>query len=152
MFRYSLRTLLILLAVGPMVLAGIYLAPRIPAVVALVSLLAFISWLPEHRFRRQLKSRESLDDARFFNEFYAASGISADIPRRLRPIYEMFFRIPSGKSRPHDHPPALVDVDTSDLVRSIEKEFGVTISDIDAEGIDGSFDSIVRHVGNRLAN
>ena len=150
--RYKLRTLLIVLALGPMVLAGIYLAPIISAVVALASLLAFVSWLPEHRFRRQLKSRESLDDARFFNEFYADSVISVDIPRRLRPLYETFFRIPSGKLRPHDQPPALVDVDTSDLVRSIEKEFGVTISDIDLEGIDGSFDSIVRDLGNRLAN
>jgi len=150
--RFRLRTLLIVLALGPPVLARIYLAPTISAVIALASILAFVSWLPEHRFRRQLKCRESLDDARFFNEFYADSSISADIPRRLGPLYETFFRIPSGKLRPYDQPPALVDVDTSDLVRSIEKEFGVTISDIDLVGIDGSFDSIVRDLGNRLDN
>jgi hypothetical protein len=110
-----------------------------------------ISWLPEHRFRRELQNSESLDDARFFNEFYVDSGIAADIPRRLRPLYEKFFRIPSGTLRPHDRPPELVDVDTSGLVRSIEVEFGVTISAIDLEGIDGSFDSIVRDLETRLA-
>lgn len=44
--------------------------------------------------------------------------------------------------RPLGRPPEIAELNTADLVKAIEVEFDVSISDADAERIDGSFDSI----------
>lgn len=116
------------------------------AIVAIASVAAWISFWPERKFRKELSQREPIDDATFFREFYSASGIPEDIPRRLKPLFCEFFQIEPGKLRPADRPPEIVELDTVDLIRDIEKEFVLSISDKDAEQINGSFDSIVQYV------
>lgn len=56
-----------------------------------------------------------------------------------------------NKLRPDDHPSDIVDFCTLDLVRAIETEFKVTITDSDAENMDGSFDSIVQFLAKSEA-
>jgi hypothetical protein len=88
----------------------------------------------------------------------ADTPITPEDVRSFRLVFKLFNRISRRKASSHrpcvsasaDLPPALVDVDTSGLVTSIESEFGVTIPDIEAEGIDGSFDSIVRFLAVRV--
>jgi hypothetical protein len=57
-----------------------------------------------------------------------------------------YFDMEIGKLRPDDRPPEICELDNSDLIRQIEAEFGVTITDSDLENIDGSFRSIVRYL------
>jgi hypothetical protein len=157
--RYRLRTLHIALAVAPPLLAlawwicaterGQLYLPMAALVIA--CLVTWFSFAPERRFRREVASREPLDDAEFIRQCYPGSEIPPDVPLRLRPIYCRYFDIEIGKLRPADRPPEIVDLDTVDLVREIEQAFGITISDQDAENIDGSFDSIVRHLASRRA-
>jgi len=61
-------------------------------------------------------------------------------------MYCKIFDIEVGKLRPHDRPPLLAELDLADFMEGIHAEFGVSISDKDAERIDGSFDSIVRYL------
>ena len=92
-----------------------------------------------------------MDDLTFYGSFYASTDVPADVPRRLRPIYGTFFGIDATRLRPTDRPPETTDIDTVGLVRDIEAEFDVTIPDVDAEDIDGSFDSIVRYLASTKA-
>ncbi|MBI3467668.1 MAG: acyl carrier protein [Planctomycetes bacterium] len=122
------------------------------AVVGFCLFVAIASWLsfaPDRRFRRELAGRAPLDDEQFFAKFYAGTRVDPDVPRRLRPIYCEVFGIDVEKMRPTDRPPLVCEIDTSELVTDIEQEFGVAISDEEAEGIDGSFDSIVRFLSER---
>ena len=120
----------------------------VAAAILLIALITWLSFGSERRFRRAIASRATLDDREFVSPFYAGSQIPTDIPLRLRPIYCRYFNIEIGKIRPSDKPPEISDLDTVDLVRQIEVEFGVAIPDKDAEGVDGSFDSIVRYLAS----
>lgn len=119
------------------------------AIIVIATVAAWITNWPEHKFRKELSQREPMDDAAFFREFYSASGVPEDIPRRLKPLFCEFFQIEPGKLRPVDRPPEIVELETVDLIRDIEKEFEVSISDKDAEQISGSFDSIVQFLASR---
>ena len=156
--HFGLRTLLIVLAVGsPLIWVACQFAPganvvqsaAAVGVLAIATIATWISFSPERKFRREYEQRESLADAQFFNKFYAETNVPADIACRLRPIYCKFFDLDVGKLRPQDRPPEYVELDMIDLVRDIETEFSVKISDDDAEHIDGSFDSIARYLAKR---
>jgi len=161
--HFGFRTLLIVLAVGmPLAWVACQFMPGANLVrsaagvgiFAIATIATWISFWPERKFRREVANREPLDDTQFFHEFYADTNVPADITCRLRPIYCKFFDLEVGKLRPEDRPPEIVDLDMIDLVRDIEAEFGVNISDKDAERIDGSFDSIARYLAehSRSAN
>lgn len=90
-----------------------------------------------------------MDADQFYQSFYVTNGVPADIPRRLRPIYAKFFGLDETRLHPFDRPPELDEIDEVELFDEIEGEFGVTISDKDAENIDGSFDSIVQYLTAR---
>ena len=110
----------------------------------LTVIVVLLVFMRESRFHREYNARESMDDEKFYQSFYATTQIHADIPLRLRPIYARFWGIDPLKLRPLDCPPEIVDIDTVELVQEIEREYDVSISDDDAEKIDGSFDSIVQ--------
>jgi len=121
----------------------------VPIGIAVVVFIVWLSFASERAFHRELKLREPLDDEGFYQYFYASTGVPADIPKRLRPIYGKFFGIDPTRLRPMDRPPEIVEIDLVDLVREIEAEFDLTIPDADAENVDGSFDSIVRYLTAR---
>jgi hypothetical protein len=158
--QFRLRTLLIVLALGPPLLAlGWWLVmtetgrPYLSlAVLALIA--GVVTWFwyaPERRYWREVARREPLDDAEFIRQFYADGAVPAEIILRLRPLYCRMFGFEIGKLRPTDRPPALNELDTTDFVWEIEEEFGIDIPDQDAENIDGSFDAIVRYLASRPA-
>jgi acyl carrier protein len=113
--------------------------------IAAVALAWMMAW-PERRFRRELASRAPMDADQFLQSFYGKSEVPPDIPRRLRPIYARFFELDETRLRPFDRPPELDEIDEVELFDEIEGEFGVVISDKDAENIEGSFDSIVQYL------
>jgi acyl carrier protein len=112
---------------------------------------AWISFAPERRLWHEFARRDPLDDSEFIRQCYGDSNVPLDIPVRLRPIYGAHFGMDVGKLRPSDRSPDIDELDTVDLVRQIEQEFGLTFPDQDAESLDGSFDSIVRYLASRRA-
>jgi hypothetical protein len=121
----------------------------IVAILVIATIATWISFWPDRKFRREMASREPLDDTEFFTQFYADSDVPPEIIRRLRPMYCKSFDVEVAKLRPHDRPPLLADLDLVHFMEDIETEFGVSISDIDAERIDGSFDSIARYLASQ---
>ncbi len=117
--------------------------------VCLVLVLPLVFLAREYAIRYRISRRTPLEDDPFFETFYSAVGVPADIPRRLRPIYARFFALDPLKIRPADRPPDIEDADTSELVTAIEREFGVSFGDADLEHIDGSFDSIVQYLASQ---
>jgi len=61
-------------------------------------------------------------------------------------MYCKVFDLEVENLRPQDRPPEIAELDLVDFVQDIEIEFGVKISDNDAEHIDGSFDAIARYL------
>lgn len=123
---------------------GFWPTVLIALIVLGVPLAVWLSMAAGRRFRSELNARESLDDDAFVRTFYTSTDIPEHIPRRLRPVYADYFELDASKLRPEDRPPDIVDSDNVDFVRAIEAEFNVTITDADAENMDGSFDSIVQ--------
>ena len=108
----------------------------------------YLSWA-ERAFNRELAQR-TLQTPEEFARFYSTPEEQA-IALRLLTIYSNFFGIEPGKLRPEDCPPIIVEIDNVELIQDIETEFGISISDRDAEGINGSFDSIMQFLAkNRL--
>ena len=115
-----------------------------------VAYLTWLSFAADRSFNRTLKSRSPMDDEAFIECFYASTDVPSNIPLRLRPLYAECFGIDPTLLRPTDRPPIIDELDTVDLVRDIEFEFGISIPDEDAERVDGSFDSIVRYLAARM--
>ena len=112
--------------------------------VGLVPILVWFSFRKERAFTRELAQR-ALQAPAEFASFYSTPE-EREIALRLLPIYSSFFGIEAGKLRPDDRPPEIVEIDTVELVLEIEAEFGVSIPDRAAEGLNGSFDSIVQYL------
>lgn len=132
-------------------MSGVWPYIVVPLALGVIAFYVWLSFASERTFHRTLKRRDPMDDMTFYESFYASTDVPADIPRRLRPIYANFFGIDEARLWPTDRPPEIVDVDTVDLLREIEIEFDVSMSDADAERIDGSFDSIVRYLAATTA-
>jgi hypothetical protein len=115
------------------------------AVVAFVVFIMLFVWFEsrhDRAFNRELAQRTSQTPDEFAS-FYSTVN-ERSIALRLLPLYARFFGIETGKLRPQDCPPIIVEIDHVELIQDIETEFGISISDRDAEGINGSFDSIVQ--------
>ena len=102
------------------------------------------------RLGAKMSERPVLDDAAFFDTYYASSGIPADIPIRTR----MIIAEQLGKSwrgiRPADNIPQMdEEFDFADVMFEIAEEFGIRISLEDIQLLDGTFDSAVRYVASR---
>lgn len=106
----------------------------------------YLTWA-ERKFNRELAQRTSQSPDEFAS-FYATA-CERSIALRLLPIYSRFFGIEPGKLRPLDRPPIIVEIDHVKLIADIETEFGVSVSDREAERIDGSFDSIVQFLARK---
>jgi hypothetical protein len=98
---------------------------------------------------KRFTQRELLDDEAFFQRFYAGTGISKEIPLRLRRLYTKELLIdrvwPEDKTVEFDW-----ELDFGDVLDRVEREFGVRFTKDEVEQIDGSFDSIVRLVAKKL--
>ena len=122
----------------------------------------------ERAYAELLEQRPHLSDDEFFEEFYAASGITRDIPVRLRTLYENIFGYDLAALRPEDNHAYFYDgVDFADVMYRVQREFDLkeipyatvvkpplTYRGITNEQgeIDGTFDSVVRYVATELAS
>jgi hypothetical protein len=96
-------------------------------------------------FRKKLKTRQETEDDEFFNRFHAGTGISRDVPVRLRRLCATQIHPLLSRVHPSDVMQAVHDeIDLGDFLREVEVEFGVTWSREDMAALDGSFDSVVR--------
>jgi len=111
----------------------------------------------ERAYREQTKQRPSLTDDAFYQTFYAGTEIPKEIPIRLRNLYQKMLGYDLSTLRPEDNQAVIYDdVDFADFIYRVEREFGVTIPIIRGHiseqfgVIDGTFDSVVRHLHQAL--
>ena len=98
---------------------------------------------------RELRRRPLLDDGQFYRRFYAASGIPAGIPLRLRQLYAE--QLGMDRVWPEDHAAEFIEeLDFRDLLDEVAGKFGVHFSEEHVDALDGSFDSLVRCVASML--
>jgi len=116
----------------------------------------FLAWLDDllykathSRLERELEARPQLDDQAFYEAYYGSSGISKDIPIRIRKVYveqlgECWRGVIPGDKVDEICP----DVDFAEVLYEIEDEFGIKIPIEDMKKMEGSFDEVVRYVAS----
>jgi acyl carrier protein len=99
-----------------------------------------LSWVfdPSERPLRQFKSvlaaRESLSDSAMMSQYFSPDFAGHDVPGTVRRIIGEQLGFPADKLLPDDDLSGCYpDLDLIELVRELEEEFEVTISDEDAE-------------------
>lgn len=119
----------------------------------------------ERAYETERARRPQLDDAAFYDTFYAGTEVPQDIPIRYRRLLEAILGENLAGLWPDDNIAAIYDdLDFADVIYRIEREFKVRIPLAEnlkppltcQEGaasqgtIDGTFDSVVRHLARRL--
>jgi len=124
-------------------LGGLFVAAR---------LFVHLAKAPRRRFRRDFAAREPLDAETFVATYYAGTNVSADVVRRLRPLYAREFGLSPERLRPADNPRMMFDrTDDVSLIRSIEAEFEITFSGEDVAELSGTLDSLMRYVARKTS-
>ncbi len=110
--------------------------------------------LPSERaFDEEAASRPVLDDEAFYQSYYAASGIAKEIPVRLRRLLAYQLGRRWEKVQPTDQPPEVCpDLDFAEIVFEVDEEFGINTAGEEINALDGSFDSLVRHIARKKSS
>ena len=115
----------------------------------LMTLAPLLPSADERRFRRAVHERPLLSDDEFYDRFYRDSEVPSHIPCRLRKIYAAQLGMdrvwPEDKATDFDG-----ELDLADLLIDVADEFGVQFTDEEIKQMDGSFDSIVKCLAEKL--
>ena len=91
-----------------------------------------------------------MDDQAFHEAHYGGSGISEDIPIRVRKVYVEQLGDCWKGVRPDDNVcESDPDLDLAELLFEIEDDFGIKIPWDEMRKLDGTFDAIVRYVASQ---
>lgn len=104
------------------------------------------------RHHRSILRRTSLSDEEFFDHYYSTSLLRRAVVLRLRRVFVSYLGADPIAYRfiPDDDITTIFgDVDTSDVVRSIEAEFHVTFLDNEVERM-STFDAVLRTVSEKV--
>jgi len=119
----------------------------------------------ERVYKTERAARPQLNDAAFYDKFYAGTEIPRDIPIRYRRLLEAILGEDLAGLWPDDNIAAIYDgLDFADVIYRIEREFRVRIplaenlkppltcgDEAAPQGtIDGTFDSVIRYLARRL--
>ena len=100
---------------------------------------------------RKLAARPRLSEDEFYDCFYSRSEVPRDIPIRLRRLWADELGDEWYGVEPGDKPEEILWwLDLADLYRAAAEEFRINIRKADWRAIDGSFDSLVRYLAERL--
>lgn len=105
----------------------------------------------EREYVRKCKSRPLLSDEEFLDNFYSQSPFPVDIPLRIRKL----FREQEGADRviPTDCVWDMSDDFLMDeLMYEISEEFRIEVRDHEIVSLDGTFDSIVKLVAQKVSS
>jgi hypothetical protein len=120
---------------------------------AVVLAAAYFKPAKEHAFERELKNRPQLDDDAFYEKFYAGTATPKEIPIRLRQLYAEQLGQPWANVLPQDNPARVYgDLDPADLLAEVAKEFAVPFSAEEMQRLDGSFDSVVKFLNEKVGS
>ena len=110
------------------------------AVAALIIVSAVLLWWLDPTMRRarsfkaKLKDREPLSDAAMVANYFATEGVALETPGGVRRIFAKQMGYPAEKLLPDDDLTFYwYDLDMIEVVREIEAEFGIELTDSDAE-------------------
>lgn len=93
------------------------------------------------------RERQERDDEEFYNRFYLNSGVPAEIPTRIRRVFQAVFGESMLRLEPADNLFIVFDgLDPLDVLAAIQREFQLTCFRPEASPSGWSFDSIVQYV------
>ena len=104
----------------------------------------------EWAFACDVRSREPIDDETFWAANYKKSGIPFEVATTVRRIYGEQLGHDYRKLRASDFDPAMLEIDTVEMVLEIEEALGVGVSDDEAGETRGSIDGIVQLFARNL--
>jgi hypothetical protein len=90
----------------------------------------------ERQFKAELAARESISDEELFRHYFASNGVAPDVPGRVRRIFAKHTQYPADKLLPDDDLMFVWhEMDSTDLVRDVDREFGIEITGAEAESV-----------------
>ncbi len=125
---------------------------------ALLAVGAVLAWLldpnrrREREFTAELATREPVSDEELFARYYAAGEAAADAPGRVRRVFARHMDYPADKLLPDDDLLFFWDeLDMIDLIRDLEREFGIEITNTDVATVPSCTIRAVSHLVSRKA-
>ena len=107
--------------------------------------------MPERKYAEECDTRQPLTDDEFLEKYYSGKDFSADIPIRLRRLLSRV--LGAHKVIPSDNVFDIYqDVDFMEIVYEVGEEFDMGISVDEASKCDGTFDSLVRLLVEKIGS
>jgi hypothetical protein len=111
---------------------------------------SFAMFETERKYREESKQRPELSDDEFIQQFYP-DGVKREIPLRIRKILSKQLKL--NKLEPPDCPADILqDIDLYVIVREVADDFDVSVTEEEVASLDGSIDSIVRLVDQKVTS
>jgi acyl carrier protein len=108
-----------------------------PASLAVVSVLAYFfdpNLRAERRYKTQLKERKPVVDEELFEAYFSEKEVARDIPARVRAIMAKHMQYPAERMLPDDDLTFFwYDLDGVVVIQELEEQFGIEITEADAE-------------------
>src|SRR5438105_3762683 len=107
---------------------------------ALLPVIAVLVWfIGDHREREylaELATRELVSEEELFCRYFVDGESAPDVPGRVRRVFAQNTGYPEYKILPDDDLTFFwFELDMIPLIRDLEREFGIEITDADAEGL-----------------
>jgi hypothetical protein len=89
-------------------------------------------------YAKKLAAREAVTEDELFVRYFDENDVTPDVPGRVRMLFAKHMGYRADKMLPDDDLMFFwYDLDMIELVRDLEREFGIAISDADLEGVSG---------------
>jgi acyl carrier protein len=114
----------------------------IPIVIVVLFVLWWLDSAKRH-YKKLLNSRDPVSDEQLVRQYFDADRISPKIPGAVREIFAQHMGYPAEKMLPDDDLTFYwADLDQAELVRDLESQFNIVVSDEDAEATKNTIRSV----------
>ena len=84
----------------------------------------------DRKFETELLARELLTDDGMISRYYASDNVAPEVPAKVRRLFAKYMDYPAEKLLPDDDLTFFwVEQDMVELIKELESEFGITITD-----------------------
>ncbi len=125
---------------------------------SLFAVIVVLVWLLDPNLRRsreftaELAAREPVSDEDLFGRHYAPGEVTAEVPGRVRRVFARHMDYPAEKLLPDDDLSCFwAELDMIDLIRDLEREFGIEITNADVMTVPNCTIRAVSHLVSRKA-
>jgi len=122
--------------------------------IGLAAMIVVVWWLDPNlrrgrKFEAELSVREPLPDAEMVSRYFASDNVAPEVPPMERRIFAKHTEYPAEKLLPDDDLTFFwVELDMVELLKELESEFGITITDALARHTPCTIRAVSRMVAN----